>query len=234
MSNELTLDLSHLDSGLRLRVLGGPLLDRAPDLELQVVVEEAAQLTGFPIALISLVVSRIQFFRAHVGLPADLEAARATDRCNSFCQYVVSGNRPLEIADAMRQPGLPQELVRRYGIRSYIGYPLRILGQTVGSLCVMDVEPRTVGQAERTVLEGLARRATARLERMSVQWAVPGAPPPSASELKANGARIDAFERQQVMSLSEQFAVGRLSPDEFQRALGALATMTGSLGLQLL
>jgi hypothetical protein len=231
MGNELTLDLAHLDSGLRLRVLGGPLLDRAPDPELQQLVEEAAQVTGFPIALVSLVVSRIQFFRAQVGLPPDLEAARSTDRCNSFCQYVVSGNRPLEVSDATQEAGLPQELVRRYGIRAYLGYPLRLLGQTVGTLCVLDLEPRKASAADRDALAQLAKRAVARLERMAVQWAVP-VEPPSLAELKAHGARIDAFERQQVMSLSEQFAVGRLSADEFQRALGALATLTGTLGLR--
>jgi hypothetical protein len=228
-NNLLTLDLSHLDSGLRLRALGGPLLDRTPDPELQEVVKEAARLSGFPIAIVSLVVSRIQFFRAHVGLPPDLEAARSTDRCNSFCQYVVAGNRPLEVEDAAENDVLPQDLVRRYGIRAYVGFPLRLLGQTVGSLCVVDLEPRRIDPAQRTALAELARQATERLERLSVQWSVPGAT--NRAEQDAHGARLEAFERQQVMSLSEQFAVGRLSADDFQRALGALATLTGSLGL---
>ncbi len=226
MSTPLPTDLSLLDDRSRLSTFDSPLLERTPDPELQALVAEASQVTGFPIALVSLVVQRIQFFRAQVGLPPDLTAALATDRCTSFCQFVVASEQSLLIEDATLEPGLPRDLVERYGIRAYAGFPVRVMGQTVGSFCVIDVKP---GRLEGPVLghlKALARKASARLEMLAYQQ-----PPPlvlSESEQKAQHAWMALVEAQPLLSLSEQFAKGRLSFEEFQRGLGALAGLAGS------
>ncbi|MFP2911994.1 GAF domain-containing protein, partial [Pyxidicoccus sp. 3LFB2] len=167
MSSRIPMDMSPLDAPQRLRTFDAPLLDATPDAELQRLVTEASTLSGFPIALVSLVVSRIQFFRAQVGLPPELEASRATDRCTSLCQFVVAGARPLEVVDAASDPSLPADLVERYGIRAYVGFPLRVAGQTVGSFCVIDVKPARLEPAVMERLEALARAASARLEALA-------------------------------------------------------------------
>ncbi len=218
-----TMDLSRLDSDARLRVLDGPLMERTPDPALQAVVEEAARTTDFPIALVSLVGSRIQFFRAQVGLPPELEAARATDRCSSFCQFVVAGERPLQVEDAEGDPSLPRELVERYGIRAYFGFPLRVGGQTVGSLCVIDVRARQLAAGSLEALARLAERASARLESLASSWAFASL----GEGDRAHRAWLELVERQPLLSLSEQFSRGALSLPELQRALGVLAHLSG-------
>jgi GAF domain-containing protein len=164
-----------------------------------------------------------------VGLPPELEAARATDRCTSFCQFVVAGNQPLEIEDASREPGLPEDLIQRYGIRAYVGFPLRVAGQAVGSFCVLDVKTRTLDASARARLEQLARAASARLEALAAQWGPATGGEATEAETRAHEAWLAVAESQSLLSLSGRFASGQLSFEEFQRALGALATLSGSL-----
>lgn len=225
MSGKIPENLSALDDGARLQTFDGGLLDRTPDPELEKLVARAAEVSGFPIALVSLVVDQIQFFRAHVGLPPDLRASLATDRCTSFCQFVVAGDQPLHIEDARQVAELPTDLVERYGIRAYVGFPLRVQGKTVGSLCVIDVKPGTLAPEKLEELSRLAEAARARLEVLASKWA----PPANAAEEKSHRAWMAVAESQSLASLGEQFAEGRLTFEEFQRGLGALASLAGKL-----
>jgi GAF domain-containing protein len=225
MSDQIPADLSSLDDRERLNSFDTALLDRAPDPELERLVARAAEVSGFPIALVSLVTNQIQFFRAQVGLPPDLEASRATDRCTSFCQYVVAGEQPLFVEDATKVPALPTDLVERYGIRAYVGFPVRVTGQMVGTLCVIDVKPGRLAPEQREELSRLSQAVSARLEALAAQWA----PPKDAREEQSQRAWMAVAETRSLMSLSEQFASGRLTFEEFQRGLGALATLAGAL-----
>lgn len=228
MSTPLPTNLSLLDDRTRLSTFDSALLERTPDPELQALVIEASQVSGFPIALVSLVAHRIQFFRAQVGLPPDLASALATDRCTSFCQFVVASEQCLLIENATQEPGLPKDLVERYGIRAYAGFPLRVMGRTVGSFCVIDVKPGRLEAPVLRQLKALAYKASARLDTLARQ-----APPAlvlSESEQQAQRAWLAIAEAQPLMSLSAQFASGKLSFEDFQRGLGALAGLasTGS------
>jgi GAF domain-containing protein len=227
MSPSLPEDLSSLDDRARLSAFEAPLLDTREDAELHALVAEAARVSGFPMALVSLVVRQIQFFKAQVGLPPDLEVARATDRCSSFCQYVVAGQQPLRIEDAAREAGLPQDLVKNYGIRAYVGFPLRVLGQVVGSLCVIHTQPAQLPPEVLARLEELSRAASARLEALVRQEGAGGG---SEQAPQAHEAWMAVAETQPLLKLSEQFAEGRLSLEEFQRGVAALAVLTEAGG----
>lgn len=225
MNDPLPKDLAALDDPERLRTFDTALLDRTPDPELEQSVAQAARVSGFPIALVSLVVNQIQFFRAQQGLPPDLAASLATDRCTSFCQFVVAGTEPLRIEDATLEPALPTDLVERYGIRAYVGFPLRVAQRIVGTLCVIDVKPGRLEPRQLEELAHLAQAVSERLETLARQWA----PPANAAEERSHRAWMAVAEAQPLASLSEQFASGKLSFEEFQRGLGALATLAGQL-----
>lgn len=226
MSFRPPANLSVLDSAERLFSFDASLLDFTPDPELQALVTEATAVSGFPIALVSLVVSSIQFFRAQVGLPPDLEAGRATDRCTSFCQFVVARGEPLSVEDATQEPALPRDLVERYGIRAYVGFPLRVNGRAVGSFCVIDVKPARLEAGVLTRLEALSHRASARLEVLAGQ--VPPCASRSEADEQAWRAWLAVAEARPLISLGERFAEGKLTLEEFQRGLGALAGLAGS------
>ena len=149
--------------GGRLLAFKGGILDSALDEELQDIVADAAAKLRAPISLVSLILHRIQYFRAFYGLPKDLATARATDRDVSFCQFVVRDEAPVEVTDAAADGRVPQDLVARYGIRSYLGIPVRADGSVIGSLCVIDTTPRAFTPEERALLTALAERASRRL-----------------------------------------------------------------------
>ncbi len=224
MSTPLPKDLALLDDRARLSTFEAPLLDTREDAQLHALVEEASRVSGFPMALVSLVVRQIQFFKAQVGLPPDLVASRATDRCSSFCQYVVAGQQPLRIEDAARVEDLPQYLVNTYGIRAYVGFPLRVQGQVVGSFCVLHTEPAKLPPEVLARLEALAQQASARLEALVRQEGAESGGPAQARQ--AQEAWMAVAETQPLLKLSEQFAEGRLSLEEFQRGVAALSGLT--------
>ncbi len=156
--------MAQLDDPHRLDRIGPHLTTAVPDEVLNECVREAARQAGMPMALVSIIMGHIQYFRASVGLPPDLELSRATSRSCSFCQFVVINEGPLVISDAAWDQRIPQDLVERYGIRAYVGVPLSDDGHVVGSLCALDVHPRSIDGYIVQALEGLARRVSSRLE----------------------------------------------------------------------
>jgi hypothetical protein len=203
-----------LDAPERLHAARGGILDTVPDAELQALVHEAARGTGWPIAVVSLVLRRTQLFRAQTGLPADLAVSGATDRCTSFCQFVVASGRKLEVEDAVQVPWLPQELVRAYGIRAYAGEPVRVDGHVLGSLCVIDAQPRQLSDAQRVLLKSLADQASLRLELL----ARAGRTPEALSRLQALALEPAFGEARNLLSVLSsgleyaQMALAELSP----------------------
>lgn len=150
-----------------LAAIQGRVVANELDPILQDLVERARAATRMPIAMVSLVLERMQVFRAHVGLPADLATVCGTDRDASFCQFVVRDEVMFEVTDALHDDRVPTELVERYGVAAYLGAPIHLGGAVIGSLCVLDVEPRTFAPADREALTGLAARATARLGELA-------------------------------------------------------------------
>ena len=147
----------------RRQAFTGELLAVVDDAELQLIVETAARELEAPIALVTLVLDQIQFFRAQHGLPDDLAAARGTHRDVSFCQLVVRDEGMLEVTDAPNDTRIPQHFVKEYGIRSYLGLPIRVEDTVVGSLCVLDTKSRTFTHKEQEALEKLSSSVDDRL-----------------------------------------------------------------------
>src|SRR5262245_54783442 len=92
----------------RLRAFDGAVLHTTADDTLEQIVEEARELSSCPIALVSLILRRTQWFRAGRGLPPELELSRATDRCNSFCQFVVASGHPFVVENAPVDERVPK------------------------------------------------------------------------------------------------------------------------------
>jgi GAF domain-containing protein len=147
----------------RLRVLRDyRILDTAREEEYDDVVRIAARLCGTPMALITLVDESRQWFKAAVG--TDLEE---TDRTVSFCAHNLEGNGLMVIEDAREDPRFADNpfVTGEPGIRFYAGAPLRTPeGHTLGSLCILDTEPRALGDADRAALQSLASLLLSHME----------------------------------------------------------------------
>jgi transcriptional regulator with GAF, ATPase, and Fis domain len=59
--------------------------------------------------------------------------------------------------------------VKKYGLKSYMGFPVLLEGEVVGSLCVADVVRRNYSAIEKEILEAFAKAVTLEEERMLAQ-----------------------------------------------------------------
>ena len=212
------------------------LVDNKLDHVLQKIVEEAQQLSGFPIALVSLVMDQIQFFKAQVGLPPDLAASQATDRCSSFCQFVVETKKPFFIEDSLLHPELPKELITLYNIRAYSGFPITVHGEVVGSLCLIDVKANSIPETAKTRMAELALLTGHHLQSLkkghsSELILLEKASTPVMSEIRnilqsmtlsSGQATQLAQQVNPIFFLLEQYSQKKVSSEELLRALEAL------------
>ncbi len=147
-----------------LRNLG--LLDSPPEEAFDRLTRLATTVTGAPVALVSLVDDRRQFFKSAVGLPEPWASRRETPLSHSFCQYVVARAEPLIIADAREHPLVRDNLaLSDLGVVAYAGLPLVLsTGEVLGSFCAIDTRPRDWTQAEIAALQDIAASVISEIE----------------------------------------------------------------------
>ncbi len=130
------------------------LLDSPPAEAFNRVTRSVAALLKVPIALVSLVDEKRQWFLSRVGL-----AATETPRDISFCGHAIAARQTLHVVDAWLDPrfaGNPLVTGEPH-IRAYLGVPLMDdHGQALGTLCVLDHRPREFSAEERQILERYA------------------------------------------------------------------------------
>src|SRR5262245_26815778 len=110
--------MNNLDDPARLAQFRSSITRLDSDGVLDECVREAAKTAEAPIALITFVMSKIQLLRAAVGLPPELDASRATNRCDSFCQFVVMSDGPFIVTHAKNDDRVPKKMVEEYGIQA--------------------------------------------------------------------------------------------------------------------
>ena len=138
------------------------LLDTSPEAAFDDITQLAARLCDVPIALVSLVDIDRQWFKSRVGLDST-----QTAREMAFCAHTILENKPLVVTDATLDARFADNplVTGDPGIRFYAGAPLVTpSGFALGALCVIDVQPRELGAAQLSALQGLARAVTAQME----------------------------------------------------------------------
>ncbi len=122
----------------------------------------AAFICDVPIALISLVEENRQWFKSKVGL-----AVSETSRDVSFCAHAIAQPDILIIHDALADERFAQNplVTCAPNIRFYAGAPLITpSGDALGTLCVIDHQPRELSAVQLKTLEALARQVVMQLE----------------------------------------------------------------------
>jgi len=144
-------ELSRLAALLRYEILDTPEESAFDDFTAL-----AAQMCDTPIALISLVDDRRQWFKSRVGLDVS-----ETPRDISFCTYTITGEQIFEVPDALQDPRFRDNPLVQGDphIRFYAGTPLTSPdGHNLGTLCVIDRKPRRLSSEQRETLERLGRQ----------------------------------------------------------------------------
>lgn len=114
----------------------------------------AAQTLGMPISLITLLTPTRQWFKSRHGLDmAD------TPRSWAFCNHTILQQRCMVSEDLSADPRFADNpaVVDAPHFRFYAGCPIVDPdGFTLGSLCVIDTEPRTLDETQQAILTNLA------------------------------------------------------------------------------
>lgn len=144
------------------------LLDTPPEARFDRLTRLACRVFGAETALVSLVDDERQWFKSRVGF-----AARELPRCTSFCGHAILGDGVFWIPDTLRDARFADNpLVRGEPfIRFYAGCPIRSAGgYKLGTLCVLDTEPREFTPEQEQDLRDLA--AIAERELHAVELAI--------------------------------------------------------------
>ena len=156
-------------------------------------VQAASAICGTPIALISLIDHDRQWFKANVGL----EGVKETPRCISFCTHAIKQSELFVVEDAQIDPefsGNPLVTGDPH-IRFYAGAPLRLsCGATVGTLCVIGLQPMRLDEDQRKVLCNLSKTAVHLLEGRRAE-------------------RMEAKYRQEAEQISADMPIGLFATD---------------------
>ena len=133
------------------------LLDSPREAAFDRLTKLAAKLLNAPVSLISLIDEHRQFFKSEVGLAEPWRSARQTPLSHSFCRHTLVSREPLVIEDTRTHPLVRDNLgIRDLDAIAYAGAPLiTTAGHALGTLCVIDHQPRSWTADQVEILETL-------------------------------------------------------------------------------
>ncbi len=138
------------------------ILDTPPEQAFDDLTKLASHILDVPIAVVSLVDEARQWFKSSVGIDV-----RETPREYAFCAHAILGKDVMVVEDALRDERFHDNplVTTPPGFRFYAGAPLLTEdGFALGTLCLLDREPRVLTSDELELLRALARQVVSRLE----------------------------------------------------------------------
>ena len=134
------------------------LLDSRPEADFDELVELAGQICKCPISLVSLIDKDRQWFKARKGVEAT-----ETSRDIAFCSHAILQNSVMQVEDAMLDDRFHDNplVTGDPNIRFYAGAPIiSPTGFNLGTICVIDHEPKKLDKFQERALELLSKQAT--------------------------------------------------------------------------
>jgi class 3 adenylate cyclase len=140
------------------------ILDTPPELAYDEINELAAQICGCPIATIGFIDERRDWIKARYGLPPEMTEC---PRELTACYTTIFGSDLLMVPDLRadeRFAAMPNVAGEPH-FRFYCGMPLiNPEGYALGTLCVLDFEPRELAMEQAQALRSLSRQIVGQLE----------------------------------------------------------------------
>lgn len=154
----------HTDETHRLAALARlDILDTPPEERFDRITRLAARLLDVPVALVNLIDERRQWTKAAFGT-APVEIPREL----SFCTHAVDADDALVVTDAVADERFCEHpfVVGEPWVRSYAGQVVHDRdGHPVGTLCVVDQQPRSFDGDDLALLADLAAMVESELAR---------------------------------------------------------------------
>jgi hypothetical protein len=199
------------------------IIDSLPEQAYDDNVQLASTLCETPMALVTLIDRDRQWFKSRLGLDDE-----QTDRKIAMCDHAIrQPDRLMEVPDASVDPRFAQfpHVTGAPHVRFYAGMPLVTPGgAAIGTVCVIDNEPRKLDEKQREGLAALARLAMSlmdarhrelELERNARLAALEEEPEPATRV--GDGFSVGVIEVQDIAGTTR-----RLGDRSFKRALEQL------------
>lgn len=138
------------------------ILDSPTEQDYDDVVKLASAICQTPISLVSLIDSQRQWFKAKVGIDTD-----QTHRDVAFCAHAIHDNELMIVPNAIEDERFSDNpmVTSAPNIRFYAGMPLVTKsGYKIGTLCVIDSEPRELTEQQKFALKTLGKQVINMLE----------------------------------------------------------------------
>lgn len=122
----------------------------------------AARIVGTEVSLVNLIDSYTQWTVA-----GEESGMQQMPREHSVCQYTILDEEPLEIKDLRKDKRFNKQDYVTNGsqLRYYYGVPLKTSnGANIGSLCVLDSDPKDLSPEKKELLEMISKQVVRRLE----------------------------------------------------------------------
>ena len=122
----------------------------------------ASTICNTPVSLVSLIDTDRQWFMSHHGLDA-----RETPRDFAFCGHAINGDELFIVEDADNDERFYDNplVTHEPFVKFYAGAPL-VLDKNIriGTLCVIDHQPRKIDETHKNALKSLARQVVSQFE----------------------------------------------------------------------
>jgi diguanylate cyclase (GGDEF)-like protein len=204
------------------------ILETAIEERFERVTRLAARLIGVPIASITLIDGGRQWFKSMHGLDST-----QTSREVSFCGHTILGDEPFVVEDATQDERFADNplVTGAPHIRFYAGYPIHAPdGHKVGSLCVIDREPRKLTPSQIEDLMDLAAMVDVEIKskqlavaqmRMNEELAAAKkavlVDPLTRLWNRAGGEEFLTRQHQVAVQKGEKFCIGMVDIDHFKK-----------------
>lgn len=138
-------------------------LDSLPESAYDDIVRVAAAVCDTPVALVSLIDRDRQWFKSKIGID-DSQTPRNVAVCDTAIRTPHQLMEVPDLAHDARFADFPS-VAGEFSARFYAGAPLVTPdGAPIGTVCVLDHEPRRLSEAQRSALAALGRLTIALLE----------------------------------------------------------------------
>lgn len=191
------------------------ILDTPPDGAFDRITELAVRLFDVPISIVSIVDTDRIWFKSHCGVDA-----QEIPRDPGLCASAIMTDGTYVVENALADPrSMANPLVAgALGLRFYAANPLTTQdGHRLGTLCIIDRNPRQLSAEEAGTLKTLAAVVMDSLElRLSAR---------RLASVEAEEKRTMAAQAEQHKRVSEQLQQGLESSREIGKALGLVMAM---------
>ncbi|MBT8320431.1 MAG: GAF domain-containing protein [Eudoraea sp.] len=154
----MILPKDHIHEQERLKALASyAIMDTLPEEDYDNLTAIAAEICGTPISLVSLLDQERQWFKSHHGLPVS-----ETPKEYAFCAHAINKEEDIFIIQDSREDDRFHDnplVTGKPRVIFYAGVPLKDKdGLPLGTLCVIDNEPKKLNEGQITSLKALGKQ----------------------------------------------------------------------------